>query len=151
MESVFELQKEEGYLGRLKHLKKESKAQWGQMDAAQMLAHLNASYEILFELSQKKKPTLLSRVFFRLVVKPMVLSKRPFKKNLPTSKVLKQVESREFELELSRLRAYLRQVETLGPEAFEQKEHLVFGRLSSAQWDHLLSKHLTHHLNQFGV
>ncbi|MHA6697451.1 DUF1569 domain-containing protein [Chryseobacterium sp. A321] len=151
MESLFEVKSAELYLERLKHLSKENRPLWGKMSSSQMLAHLNASFEFVFEPHKKKRPGLLKRQFLRLLVKPMVVSAKPFKKSLPTALDLKQKEEKDFETEYRRLRGYITKTGQMGTEAFEGKMHLVFGKLSAKEWNHLIGKHLDHHFRQFGV
>ena len=151
MESLFEVKTANLQLERLKNLRKDSVPLWGKMSSAQMLAHLNASFEFVFEPHTKKRPGPMKRIFLRLIVKPMVVSEKPFSRNLPTASDLKQREEKEFETEFRRLRAFITRIGQMGSEAFEGKLHLVFGKLSAREWNHLIFKHLDHHFRQFGI
>ncbi|MHA6727284.1 DUF1569 domain-containing protein [Chryseobacterium sp. A301] len=151
MESLFEVKTAELYLERLKHLSKETRPLWGKMSSAQMLAHMNASFEFVFEPHKKERPGLLKRQVLRFLVKPMVLSEKPFAKSLPTTAELKQKEQKDFEKEYRRLRSFITRTGQMGTEAFEGKVHLVFGKLSANEWNQLIGKHLDHHFRQFGV
>ena len=116
-----------------------------------MLAHLNASFEFVFEPHTNKRPGLFQRFFLRLFVKPMVVGEKPFSKNLPTAADLKQSEEKDFETEYRRLRTFITRTGQMGEEAFEGKLHLVFGKLSAREWNHLIFKHLDHHFRQFEI
>ena len=58
---------------------------------------------------------------------------------------------RDFEAEKDRLVAYIKKTQELGGEHFDGKESNAFGPLTETEWNTLFSKHLNHHLQQFGV
>ena len=49
MKNLFEKAEVESAIERINKLSPESKALWGKMDAAQMFAHCNVTYEYVFE------------------------------------------------------------------------------------------------------
>jgi hypothetical protein len=75
----------------------------------------------------------------------------PYPRNTPTAPAFRITDTRDFDTERARLLAYLQQVATEGRSAFEGRESLSFGPLTAAEWNGLFSKHLDHHLQQFGV
>ena len=58
---------------------------------------------------------------------------------------------RNFEEEKNRLIDFLNKTQQLGAEHFDNKENPSFGKLDKNQWNTLFSKHLDHHLQQFGA
>lgn len=87
-----------------------------------------------------------------LFAKKMVTdSTTPYKKNVPTAPSFIIKEEKNFEEEKQKLIAYLKKTQELGANFFEGKENITFGKLSATQWNALFSKHIDHHLSQFGV
>ena len=60
-------------------------------------------------------------------------------------------DSRDFETEKKRLVDYLNKTQQLGETYFDGKESHSFGVLTAQEWSTMFSKHLDHHLTQFGV
>jgi hypothetical protein len=60
-------------------------------------------------------------------------------------------EAKHFEAERARLIAYIEKTFAQGASHYEGLENMTFGKLSAKQWNTLFSKHLDHHLRQFGV
>lgn len=59
--------------------------------------------------------------------------------------------NKNFDAEKARLIDYLVKTEKLGSIYFDGKESHSFGPLNKTEWNNLFSKHLQHHLTQFGV
>ena len=72
-------------------------------------------------------------------------------KNGRTAPVFVIADERSFETEKNRLVDYIEKTQQLGASHFDQKESHSFGALSTQEWNILFSKHLDHHLQQFGV
>ena len=68
---------------------------------------------------------------------------------LVARKIMK--EDKDFDSEKARLIAYIDKTFEEGSVHYEGLENMTFGKLSSKQWNNLFSKHLDHHLTQFGV
>lgn len=135
---------------RIDQLSPNSNALWGKMTVAQMLAHCNVAYEMVFE-NKHKKPNPLLRLFIKLVAKEYVVGEKPYKKSSATSPAYIIKESKDFQSEKDRLKTYLQKTVDVGPSFFEGKEYLSFGILTMEEWNNLFYKHLDHHLKQFGV
>lgn len=71
---------------RLGKLQPNSARLWGKMDAAQMLSHCSALFDIAVGNTFPPRE-FLGRIFGKLV-KPQLTNEKPFKKNLPTSKAI---------------------------------------------------------------
>jgi len=135
-------------LARVRRLTPESRAQWGEMNVAQMLAHVQAPLRVgLGRL--KAKRGLAGRLFGRIARKKLV-GPAPFDRNLPTSPEFKVAEPRDFAVERESLVATIEDFAAAGPAHKLVVQHPFFGPLTAAEWDVLMWKHLDHHLRQFG-
>ncbi|SHI45555.1 Protein of unknown function [Arenibacter nanhaiticus] len=115
-----------------------------------MLAHCNVTYEMIYT-DKHPRPNSFMRFILALVVKPMVVSEKPYKKNIKTAPQFIIAGKRDFEIEKKRLIDYLIQTQELGETHFHLKESHSFGPLTKTEWSNLCYKHLDHHLSQFGV
>ncbi|MEY3422806.1 MAG: hypothetical protein RIR48_3135 [Bacteroidota bacterium] len=150
MQNVFSTQDVNDIISRINHLTPDTKPLWGKMSATQMLAHCNVSYEMAFE-NKHPKPNAFMRFILKHFVKDKVTSEKPYGQNAPTAPQFIIKDERSFDLERSRLIAYINKTKDLGEKYFEGKESLSFGKLTSKEWNNMLAKHLHHHLSQFGV
>ena len=136
-------------LARVRSLSPSAKAQWGKMDASQMLAHLNVSLHVALGDASVKRG-LLGYLFGGLA-KGGALGEKPFGKGLPTDKSYLIRDARDFAKERTELVALVERTARGGPGAFTTNPHPFFGPLEPSEWDVLMCKHLDHHLRQFGV
>ena len=150
MKNIFHTEDSHDFVNRINQLTPESKALWGNMNVAQMLAHCNVAYEMAYE-DIHSKPNAFARMILKLLVKNSVVSEKPYPKNNHTAPQFIIKEERNFDIEKDRLIAYLNKTNKLGETNFEGKESLSFGKLSAVEWNNMFAKHLDHHLNQFGV
>lgn len=150
MTNVFSQSDVDAVIARINALTPDTRPQWGKMNAAQMLAHCNVTYEMAYE-NIHKKPNAVVRLILKLFVKEGVVGAKPYSRNSPTAPQFRMTTEKNFEAEKARLIAYLRRTADLGAQHFEGRESLSFGTLSSAEWNTMFGKHLDHHLQQFGV
>ncbi|NRR91644.1 DUF1569 domain-containing protein [Winogradskyella undariae] len=147
MKSIFE---ESGYNDiktRIETLNKDSKSQWGKMNIGQMAWHCQGPFNIMLEKEDYKlKPSWLAKVFF----KKSLYNDKPWKKGLPTAKVLKTKESKDFNAEILKLKPLIDESHAL-KEKTEWASHPAFGYFTAQQWGQMQYKHLDHHLKQFGA
>lgn len=148
--SVFDQAAVEAFNRRIDALSIDSKALWGKMNVAQMLAHCNVAYEMTFE-SIHPKPNALLRWILRSFLKDMVCGEKPYKKGGQSAPAFIIKDQRVLDTEKARIKEYMQKVFTLGASHFEGKESLSFGKLSAKEWSTMFSKHLDYHLQQFGV
>jgi SRSO17 transposase len=120
------------------------------MDVAQMLAHCNITYEMLYE-DKHKRPNAFVRFLLRLLIKPTVTNEKSYKKNTQTAPAFLIADTKQFEVEKTRLIAYIQRTQQLGADHFEGLASNSFGNLTSKEWNNLFYKHLDHHLSQFSV
>lgn len=136
---------------RIEKLSAESVPQWGKMKVEEMLAHCNVAYEMVFKEGKYKKPNGFAKLMLKLFVKKAVVGPKPYPKNGRTSPDFLIKDERNFEVEKNKLISYIIKVNKLGKDHFNQKESHSFGKLNTTEWNTLFSKHLDHHLTQFGV
>jgi hypothetical protein len=147
MKSFFEEGVHEEIKERLEKLSESTVANWGKMNAAQMMHHCQRPLNIVLNKNHYNlKPNWLIQLLF----KKSMYNDKPWKKNLPTVKGFAIKEDKNFNDEKLQL------VELLD-ELHSQKDqetwpdHPIFGRLSKEQWGKMQYKHLDHHLRQFGA
>jgi hypothetical protein len=150
MKNVFTPEITEELVARINKLHSYSRPLWGKMNVAQMLAHCNVTYELVYD-DKHPIPNPIMKFLIKLFVKDYVVNEKPFKQNGHTAPHFKIVDTKDFEAEKRRLITYLQKTQQLGEIHFEGKESHSFGKLTSQQWNNMFYKHLNHHLNQFGV
>jgi hypothetical protein len=149
--NVFEKEMSDALIARINQLSASTTPQWGKMTVAQMLAHCSVAYEMALENNHKAPNFFMKFILTTFVKKGITDATTPYKKNSPTAPAFIIQEEKDFEAEKKRLIAYIEQVQGLGEKHFEGKASLSFGALSATEWSNLFSKHLDHHLTQFGV
>lgn len=150
MRNLFQKQEVTSTIARINQLTPSTKPQWGKMKVGQMLAHCNVAYDMALT-DKYPKAGSIKRFFLKLFVKNVVVGPKPYKRNNPTAPEFKITDERDFELEKNKLIANVEKVQSLGVAHFEGKDSTSFGPLTSNEWNVLFSKHLDHHLTQFGV
>ena len=124
---------------------------WGKMNVAQMLAHCNVTYELVYDDLKHPKPKGVVKFMLKALVKNSVVSEKPYKKNSRTAPNFLITDEREFIKEKKRLIDYINKTQQFGEKHFDGKESHSFGPLHKAEWNNMFYKHLDHHLTQFEV
>jgi hypothetical protein len=137
-------------LTRLEKLSFESQPLWGKMNAPQMLAHLNVTYDLAFD-RVKVKHNFLMKFMLKTFVKNTVVNEVPYKKNSSTAPIFVIAEQRDFEKEKATFIQNLQDTMGKGRSYFEGKESVSFGILNSIEWNNMFYKHIDHHFSQFGL
>ena len=150
MENIFDPKILANYKLRLESLRPDSSALWGKMNAAQMLAHCNVTYEMVYE-DKHPKPNAFVKQLLKWFVKPSVTNEVMYKKNSQTAPAFRISDERTFEIEKARLLQFLDRTAAIGRDAFEGKESHSFGKLTASEWNNMFLKHLEHHFQQFGI
>ncbi|WP_086477315.1 DUF1569 domain-containing protein [Arenibacter amylolyticus] len=150
MKNIFDPKVTEEVIQRINALTATTTPKWGKMNVAQMLAHCNVPYEMVYT-DKHPKPNSFVKFMLKLFVKSTVVNEKPYKRNSRTAPAFIIADERDFEIEKNRLIAYLKKTQKLGQEHFDQKESHSFGKLNITEWNNLFYKHLNHHLEQFGV
>ena len=146
--NLFEHSAVQEVLARLNTINANTPANWGKMNAAQMVAHCQATFQAYFG-EIKMKRALIGR-FFGKIAKRKLLSPKPWSRNLPTAREFKISNERNFEKERQKLIGYINRFVNEGYTITATK-HPFFGEMSSQEWATLAYKHLDHHLRQFGA
>ncbi|ASV29070.1 DUF1569 domain-containing protein [Maribacter cobaltidurans] len=148
--NLFDKKESEETIERIHKLTPETQPNWGKMNVSQMLAHCNVAYETTFT-DKYPKPKGFKKFLIKLFAKKAVVGPKPYKRNGPTSPIFVISNERDFEKEKERLIGYIQKTQELGADYFDGKESHAFGPLTKSEWNVLFSKHLDHHLQQFGV
>ena len=149
MKSIFEPDAYNEVLERLDLLNSETKAQWGQMNVAQMLSHCQNPLLVALGRKDLKKPNIIVRLLYKSF-KSAMYNDKLWKKNMGTPKEYKVVEDKVFNSEKTALLGLI-------ADFYEERNkknwepHPAFGHFTHDQWGQLQYKHLDHHLRQFGV
>jgi hypothetical protein len=149
MQSLFNQQESNALIARVNQLSATAAPQWGKMNAGQMLAHCKVGFKVAVG-ETKLKRALLGYIFGKMG-KKQLLQDKPFGKNLPTAKEFKVAGTADFSEEKITLVNYITRVQQTGPSVFTSGPHPFFGKMTTAEWDALMYKHLDHHLRQFGL
>ncbi|MDX5345899.1 MAG: DUF1569 domain-containing protein [Hymenobacteraceae bacterium] len=150
MKNVFDQQVSQELIDRINKLSPGTQPEWGKMNVAQMLAHCNVTYELVYD-NKHPKPNPFMKFILKMLVKNAVVSEKPFKKSGQTAPAFLVTDERNFEAEKKRLIDHISQTQKLGAAHFNGKESHSFGVLSETEWNNMFYKHLDHHLTQFGV
>lgn len=148
MKSLFNPADNAEMLRRINNLSESSSQQWGKMQVSHMIAHCNVALQSAFG-DVKLKRSLLGMLVGPMAKKKL-LGPKGFSKNLPTDKHFIIHDHRDFNEEKSRLTAHVQRFVQQGTSALSSEPHPFFGKLTTAEWDALMWKHLDHHLAQFG-
>jgi hypothetical protein len=149
MQSLFDPAGRQSVLRRLERLQSGAGRQWGEMNAAQMLAHCSIALEMATGETPRKQK-LIGKLLGPFV-RSSLLGEKPFGKNSPTDPAFIVTEEKDFEAEKQRLARLVNTFCDSGPEKASAQTHSFLGRLRGEQWGVMMYKHLDHHLSQFGA
>lgn len=150
MTNLFDQQVAGHFIDRIQKLTPQSQALWGKMNVAQMLNHCQKPF-LIVDGNLKAKTNPIFKLLVGKRAKNEMLNKPEFRKSLPTFKEFMIVDQKEFEKEKAVLIKSIETFKTKGEAGIVNREHGLFGNMSTEEWNILLSKHLDHHLKQFGV
>lgn len=150
MKTLFDKTTNDIIISRIEKLKPSSKARWGKMDAAKMLAHLDLSFQANFGEIVLKRDLLLSTIL-KPVSRKILLGEKPFWKNMPTDKKLIPKKPVDFFAEQERVIDVIKKYIIFGPEIISKNPHNILGKITPEQSAFISYKHLDHHLRQFGI
>ena len=111
-------------IGRINKRTPASTPLFGKMNVAQMLAHSNVTYEMVYE-DKHKKPSGFAKFLLKAFVKKLVTNEVPYKPNGRTAPQFLIVDERNFEQEKARLIAYLEKTQQHGESFFLTKKNLI--------------------------
>jgi hypothetical protein len=137
------------FRARINALTASSEAGWGKMNAAQMLAHCQEPLKIM--LGDYRLRRGIIGILLGGITKKRILGEQGFGKSWQTHPGFVVRDYRVFEEEREKLLALLERIEKGGSSAISREPHPFFGVMTPHEYDMLQSKHLDHHLRQFGV
>ena len=147
VKNLFEAEVKQQIIERINKLTPQSKAQWGKMTVAQMLAHLQMPIGVA-EGTHKLKRSFIGFIFGPFA-KKMLYNDKPFQHHLPTDKsFVMSRQDKNFEKEKQGI---IKMIQNFTEENMIDEPHPFFGKLTKEQWSKGTWKHLDHHLQQFGV
>jgi hypothetical protein len=150
MKDIFDPKVVTEFVNRIEKLSPESQAQWGKMNVSQMLAHCAILLETTLGEYNTKPANFAIRLMGRFF-KPFVTSEKPFNKNTPTNPEFVVADPREFKKEKERFISNIKRLSQAGEAIVNNRVHPFFGKMNAQEWNTLTSKHIEHHLQQFGV
>jgi len=135
-------------LERLARLTANSRAQWGRMNAPQMLTHVNDQ----FRMALGDLATVPERLPIRYPpLNHLVAYVLPWPKSSPTApELLARIDQSTWPVEVATFATLLQRFAALPPDA-AWPVHPAFGRLSRRGWALLGYRHTDHHFRQFGA
>jgi hypothetical protein len=137
-------------INRLEKLTPDKTPLWGKMNAAQMLAHCNVTYNLAFDRIAEK-PNFLMKIILKTIVKKSVTNEVPYKHNLRTAPVFLVADVQDFNKQKAILIDNLKTCVEKGEKYFDRKNSSSFGPLNITEWNNMFYKHLDHHFSQFGL
>src|ERR1041385_674558 len=149
MNNLYDPKDNAGILERISKVKPDSKAQWGTMNAAQMMAHIHVAMQSAMGNNNMKR-SFMGR-FIGPLIKPGVMGSKPLPKSTPTDVTHIFPNDIDFAESQSKAIAAVKKFIENGPSKATTHPHPFFGRLTPGEWAILQWKHLDHHLRQFGV
>ena len=149
MQNLFDPVVYQEVMKRMNSLAPGSKALWGRMNVAQMLAHCKEAFKV--PLSEKKIPRIFLGLLLGWMMKSKLYNDDPWKKNLPTAPNFIIRDERDFIMEKDALTTLVNKFYAAGPSGISKYPHPFFGKLTPEQWGKSMYKHLDHHLKQFGA
>ena len=140
----------EQFINRINKLSANTEKQWGKMNASQMMAHCNVSYDMAFNESYKKSNPILRFILKNLAKKGLV-NENPLTKNSSTATEMVIKTPKDFDEEKRKLIYNVNNLVEKGENYFHLKDHPGFGVMTKQEWNNFYYKHLDHHLTQFAV
>lgn len=147
IKNLFDPSVKQEIVNRINKLTPESQRQWGKMNVAQMLAHLQIPMGVALGTNTVKGNWLMKLIL--PLFKKKLYDETPWKQGLPTDKsfVMTGLE-KDFDTEKNQL---LEKINQFSESAIIGEKHPVFGKLTKENWSKATWKHIDHHLKQFGV
>jgi hypothetical protein len=145
--NLFDAAVKQEIIERINKLTPATQHQWGKMDVAQMLAHVQIPIEVAFGTNTVKGNWLMKLIL--PLFKKALYDDKPWKQGLPTDKTfITTGQSKDFEKEKKSL---LDMVNRFSEANMINEKHPVFGKLTKEQWSKATWKHIDHHLKQFSA
>ena len=98
MKSMYKTEVVDELKNRIDALTNETQPEWGKMNVAEMIAHVNVAYELDFE-DIHPRPSAFVRFMLKTFVKKSVVNETPYKKNGRTAPQFLVTDERDFAVE----------------------------------------------------
>ncbi|MGI8812338.1 MAG: DUF1569 domain-containing protein [Pyrinomonadaceae bacterium] len=145
MKTIFDKTTRDELIGRINSLNENSTAQWGKMNAYQMLKHCTLFEEMV--LGRKKfKRSFLGRLFGKMAMKDFIKDE-PIKRNVPTLSELK-IKENNGDVGSER-KKWIALIEEYAHFSNSDFVHPFFGKMTEEQIGFLNYNNTDHHLRQF--
>lgn len=149
MKNLFDPSAAADILSRFEKLQPDSKALWGRMTVAQMLAHIQVPTEV--SLGDRQLKRSIPGFLFGSFARKKLLNDKPFPVGLPTDPSFVMKGDYDFQTEKQKAYALLSRLIEGGQAGVTKATHPFFGKMTADEWGILTWKHMDHHLRQFGV
>ena len=147
IKNLFEDDVKQEIVDRINKLSPETQRQWGKMNVAQMLAHVQVPMGVALGTNTVTGNWLMKMIL--PLFKRKLYDDSPWKQGLPTDKTFVTTGfKKDF---LAEKELLLGKINRFTEENMVSEKHPVFGKLTKEQWSKATWKHLDHHLRQFGV
>lgn len=146
--TLFDASHKSEMLARIARLRADSPAKWGKMNCAQAMAHCQMPLRAATGEVVSKRG--LIGILFGGIAKKSLTGPKDFKPNLPTDPKFVVRDARDFEREREQLIVLIERFASRGPDGLTRDPHPFFGKMTTAEWEALMWKHLDHHVRQFG-
>lgn len=135
---------------RVRALRSDAPALWGNMNVHQMICHLSDSFR---STTGQRHTSTRTNLFQRTIVKWFALYfPANWPKGVPTLPEVDQRKAGTLPLEWERDRAeLLRLMEWFSSPQTRKTPHPIFGQMTEPQWMRWAYLHCDHHLRQFGA
>ena len=145
MKSVLDASTREELIQRINTINENSKAQWGKMNAYQMLKHC-CMWDEMVHNNKMGKRVFIGRIIGRMALKSVLKDETPLGKNSPTLPQLIIKENGDIEAEKAKWISLIKRYENYSNNDFV---HPFFGSMNREQTGRFAYKHTDHHLRQF--
>ncbi|OJJ19093.1 hypothetical protein BKI52_19960 [marine bacterium AO1-C] len=135
---------------RVDKIQDSSKAQWGKMNAYQMLIHCVKNEEMLLGKRAYKR-NFIGKIFGKMTLKSILKDNTPLKKNQPTHPDLIITGQGSIEQPKQQWIALIKEYGQLSANQMNELIHPFFGKMTHEKLGKYAYKHIDHHLRQFGV
>jgi Protein of unknown function (DUF1569) len=148
MKSIFDTTTREELINRINAVSPQHTAQWGKMNAFQMVMHCTRCDD-MFLGKLKINRVFIGRLIGKMILKKVLKDDAPFGKNSPTSSLLKTT-TEDGDIEQQK-KEWISRINQYADHADTNFVHPFFGPMTKEQVGLLSYKHTDHHLRQFGA
>ena len=136
-------------IARVQKLQPTSKAQWGTMNATEMLLHANLCNQEVFEDIVPVKRTTVKQYLLRILALYIAPHFKKGVKGDVRKETAGKIDAAQFEEQKARFIELINRYPN--HKAPLTLPHIAFGNISTKEWGIAAYKHMDHHLRQFSV